>query len=244
MEIPKIPFFDLSHLNPSECQYIEKLHQATAFVVYTAIERIPVHVPGLDYHTRRHSEEDVVGGFMTLGKTAVEKDKLEMSEFYIGLVSAGTHDLHYEKELVGTGENESKSTDEALKLMKEHNIFTHTDMKRVAQIHEATVFKGAGKDGIVQNATEGNYLEELITDVDSGGIGMKWPEAKVRIDNFYREINEKEPNENDPDYLNFLFFQVDVLTGHSYKTQEGSSMYAYLRSNVEKINKIIARITN
>lgn len=243
MELPKVPPFDLSRLNPLECRRINQLHRASIVVVSSALEMIPVKLPGLDYHTRRHSEKDVTHGFIGLGISAVNRGKMTIEDFYIGLTAAGTHDLYYDKELIGTGENETRSTEETLKLMQEHGIFTEDNEENVAKLHSATVFKVAGKDGIVQSATEGNFLEELITDVDTGGIGMPWIEAKDRIDNYYRELKGKEPSETDPDYIDFLHFQVDVLTGHSYKTPEAREKYRHLESNAEKIKKLINKLT-
>jgi hypothetical protein len=242
MYILKAPPFDLSKFDDENRKNIQELHRASLSIVIEALENIPIKTPGLEYHNRRHSE-DVVYGFLELGKKAVDYNRISIYNFYIGLIAAASHDLYYDKDLAGTGENEAKSTKETLKLMQKHKVFTRADMEKVAKVHKATVFKRAGKEGIVQSAEKGNYLEELITDIDTGGIGMKWPNAKERIYDYYREIKEKEPDETDPDYLKFLHFQVDVLSGHSYKTCEAQSKYSYLSKNVEQIKKIIDKIS-
>ena len=81
-----------------------------------------------------------------------------------------------------------------------------------------------------------------MTDVDTGGIGMTWEKAKDRIDNYYRELNEKEPDENDEDYINFLYFQIDVLTGHSYNTNFGRNKYCHLLENANRVKRILQKI--
>jgi hypothetical protein len=242
MKLTDTPFFDINILDLNRRTYLQNLHSAVVATVKTAIEKIPIKIKGHDYHNRRHTELDVVGGFIELGSIAVKKDKISVEDFYIGLVAAATHDLFYDKDLAGTGENESRSTVEALKLMKKEKIFTKKDLSKVTELHRATIFVEAGKNGIVQSAVKGQYLEELITDIDTGGIGMKWPEAKNRIDNYYREVSSKEPSLEDSDYIKFLEYQSVVLSGHSYKTSEARSKYGHLESNVKNIRLLINSI--
>jgi hypothetical protein len=235
-EIP----FDLKLLDPLECERLKKLHSASVSVVKMALNLIPLDVEGFEYHNLRHSADDVIGSVLEIGPIAVERGKMSIEGFYDLFLGMGTHDVFYDKNNVGTDINESKSTDKTYSFMEFFPVFTKKNFQRVRDIHRATVFRGAGKLGIVQSAPPGDYVAQLATDIDTGAIGMSWDKAKLRINGFYTETTSKQPDLKDKQYLDFLHFQIDVLSGHEYKTPEAKEHYRHLAENVKEIKKLIS----
>jgi hypothetical protein len=218
--------------------YIEEHHQRSWDVALQGIEFVEQTQSDHPAHNVDHSTF-VTAQWAIHGLEAVRQKKLRVLHYNNGISAAGTHDGIYDVSLAGTGENEARSIQFASSLMSQYDVFSPQDNLTVRGFLSSSIFKGADENGIHQSAPACNYGAQLFTDIDVCYIGDKWENARVGICNYYREINGKEPDLQDPDFIAFLEFQVSVLSGHQFKTDIIAYAFPHTNDNAEHIKRIL-----
>lgn len=228
----------------------EKFSGAILELTETAVDALSFGAKDLPYHDRIHTI-NVINAFTLIGLDALNDRKISAREFCLGVIACASHDLDYKKsDKDSQGVNEQRSIASILDLLSgyDESIFSENDRQVIGDTIDATIFKGVGDDGSIEQKESSSYLALLVQDADLCNLAMPWEWAKKRFDAYYMELNDKDSvDQNDPAYEKFIEFEIRTLNAQKYKTQHARLRWATgsdspIQTNVTHLENLLKEI--
>ncbi len=129
--------------------------------------------------------------------------------------------------------NEQLSAEEAEKKMREHPVFTSTDINRVRRMILATNCT-AKYPKIIQSPTEDDVCAKILCDADLSSFGKPYEEFMASASYYFDELYPGVEKDSDQ-YKRYLEAEIVILSNHEFWTTEASDMFPHTAENIQRL---------
>lgn len=205
------------------------------------------------YHTRKHVE-DVIRFVELMGRDAVKDGTITERQFQILRLAAAWHDVESDKPeerpmyledgepTDRTNDMETVSADMLEKEMRKDLAFTEDDIKFARKLIMATKELYLAPGVMKQVAEDGDEIDKLMSDADTGNIGMDYEDLEERFTVIAKEFGfmarwEHEGKTGDSLLMELYRWQAKFLSDRYFLSEYGKNNFG---KTLEVNKKILA----
>lgn len=182
------------------------------------------------YHNIEHTSFAIESA-----RSLAESLHLPQRDSLLLTVAAAFHDFVHNGD--SDPDNEQLSADEAEKKMKEHPVFTSTDINRVRRMILATDCT-AKYPKIIQSPTKDDVCAKILCDADLSSFGKPYEEFMTSASYYFEELHPGVEKDSDQ-YKRYLEAEIVILSNHEFWTTEASNMFPHTAENIQKLQTAV-----
>jgi len=184
------------------------------------------------YHNTEHTNSAIHSA-----KLLAEAVQLPQRDSLLLSIAAAFHDYVHNGD--SDPNNELRSADVVDKKMREHQIFTDSDIERVKQMILATNCT-AKYPKIVQSPRENDICSMILCDADLSSFGKPYDEFIKSADYYFEELYPHS-NKNSDLYSKYLKAEIVILRNHEFWTNQASDLFPHRLQNIQRLEELIKK---